>query len=189
VADDVSRSAAKLATLVAVPLALAAGVVAFVLLSNVFGAGAADPGSPEPAPVTTEPVPLEARDLPEREETVCRALLSQIPESVRDLPQRPVTAGAEQNAAYGNPPITVECGVPAADYALTDTVWPLDGVCWHATERPDATRWVTVDREVPVRVTVPDTYEGPGQWVAEFSDTIVATVLSADESDIPSGCR
>jgi hypothetical protein len=181
VADDVSRSAATLATLVAVPLALVAGIVAFLLLGNAFGT--------EPSPVSTDPVSLPARDLTEREQTVCRALLSQLPMAVRDLSQREVTAGAEQNAAYGDPPITVECGVPPPDYELTDTVWPLDGVCYHATEQPDATVWATLDREVPVRVTVPDAYEGPGQWAAEFSGPIAATILSADEADIPSGCR
>ena len=131
----------------------------------------------------------QQRELTEREETVCRALLSQLPQEVRDRPQRPVTDGPEQNAAYGEPPITVECGVPPAEVEPTDTVWPLDGVCYHASERRDASVWVTLDREVPVRITVPDGYDGPGQWVAEFSATMVSTVLSADTEDIPTGCR
>jgi GNAT superfamily N-acetyltransferase len=36
--------------------------------------------------------------------------VSQLPATVRDLTQRPVTAGAEQNAAYGDPALTVACG-------------------------------------------------------------------------------
>lgn len=185
-ADHISRSAAKVATVVAVPVALLAGVLAFLLLGDALRGGEASPSSP-PAPVATGPVALDARELSEREQTVCRALLSQLPDTIRDLPQRPVTQGPEQNAGFGDPPITVECGVPPADVAPTDQVWPLDAVCWH-TNQPEATEWVTVDREVPVRVTVPEAYEGRGQWTAEFSTTIVSTILSADEDEIPSGC-
>lgn len=187
-ADEVTRSAAKLATLVAIPLALVAGVVAFVLLAGVLG----DEPGPEPAQgpaPATAPVTTQERDLTEREETVCRALLSQLPQTVRDLPQRPVTEGPEQNAAFGEPPLTVECGVPPAEFPPTDLVWPRDGVCYHATEEADGSVWVTVDREVPVRVTVPEAYEGAGQWVAEFSPTVISTVLSADRDEIPPGCH
>jgi len=41
--------------------------------------------------------------------------------------------------------------------------------------------------EVPVRVTVPSAYGGPGQWVAEFSRALAETVPPAP--DPPTGCR
>jgi hypothetical protein len=195
VADEVTRSAAVLATLVAVPLALVAAVVVFMVMSGASGGGApagADGTaevSPAPDPAATSPVELPARELTERQEIVCRAVLSQLPTEIRDMPQRPVAAGPEQNAAYGEPPITVECGVPPADYALTDMVNPFEGVCWHGVEQAGGSVWTTLDREVPVRVTVPDAYGGPFQWAAEFSPTIVATVRSADADEIPTGCR
>jgi hypothetical protein len=44
-----------------------------------------------------------------------------------------------------------------------------------------------VDREVPVRVTVPKVYDPPGQWTTAFSDTVTATVRSLEQ--IPTGCR
>jgi hypothetical protein len=178
VTDEVTRSAAKVATLVAVPLALVAGLVAFLVLSDVLSA----PETP------TTPVEIAERDLTERQDTVCRALLSQLPDDVREFPQRPVTEGPEQNAAYGEPPLTIECGVPPAQFPPTDTVYPLDGVCFHAAQEEGRSVWVTVDREVPVRVTVPDTYDGAGQWVAEFSRTIASTVPLAPADEIPSGC-
>lgn len=194
-ADEVSRSAAKLAALVAVPVALLAGAGVFALLNGAFRGDSPDalPAPPASSPATptgpapTTPVELAAPPLTPREQVVCRALLSQLPDTIRDLAPRPVTAGPEQNAAFGDPPITVECGVPPAEYPPTDQLYPTDGlVCWHATQRPDQTEWVTVDREVPVRVTVPAAYEGPGQWAAEFSPTIVETIRSLDT--IPSGC-
>jgi hypothetical protein len=185
VVDEVSRSAAKLAALVAVPVGLLAGILVLVLLGDAFRGPVAEPPA-TPGPVATGPVITGLRPLGEREETVCRALVSRLPPAIRDLAPRPVTAGAEQNAAFGDPPIIVECGVPAAVFPPTDGVLGLDGVCYHATGPGPGTVWVTVDREVPVRVTVPDGYDGPGQWVAEFSDAIVSTVRTADE--IPWGC-
>ena len=190
-ADEVTRSAAKLATLVAVPLALVVGLLAFLVLPGLLG-GADEPqdaADSSPAPAATTPVTTQERELTGREETVCRALLAQLPQQVRDLPQRPVTEGPEQNAAFGDPPIVVECGGPPVEFEPTDHVWPLDGVCYHATEQEGSSVWATVDREVPVRIAVPDAYDGPGQWVAEFSGTIVETVLSADADDIPPGCH
>lgn len=186
--DPSSRSAAWLAALIALPVAVLAGIAAFALLG---GFGPDDPAGSEPTgsprPQATGPVPMAERALSEREETVCRALLSQLPEQIDELVQRPVTAGPEQNAAYGDPAVTVACGGPEPTYALTDTVYPLAGVCWHAAEEADGTVWTTLDREVPVRVSVPHGYEAPGQRVMEFSPTIVESVPSA--GTVPAGCR
>ena len=126
------------------------------------------------------------RRLAERPAVVCRALVSQLPASVRDLKQRPVTAGAEQNAAYGDPALTLSCGGSPPVFAATDDVWTVNKVCWHAAEEADATLLTTVDRETPVRVRVPRQYEQPLQWVAPISDAVVASVPSAKSA--PAGC-
>jgi hypothetical protein len=186
VADPVTRSAARLAALIAVPVALLVGAGTFALL-NDDAEPAATPPSPTatataPGPVPTEPVEMAAPVLTEREEVVCRALASQLPAEVDGLVQRPVTAGPEQNAAYGEPPITVACGPPPAAYEPTDQLYPWKGVCWHPAEEPDGggTVWTTLGREVPVRVRVPAGYEAPFQHVLEFSETVAATVRTSD---------
>jgi hypothetical protein len=183
VADPTSRSAAKLATLVAVPVALLVGIGTFLLLRP---APAGEPAAPSPTPVATGPVEMAAPPLTDRESVVCRALLSRLPADLDGLAQRPVTAGPEQNTAYGEPPITVACGGPPASYAPTDQLNPWNGVCWHAVEEPDASVWTALGREVPVRVTVPASYDGPFQHVLEFSRPVAETVRSADTA--PSGC-
>lgn len=190
--DRTTRQAAIWATVVALPLTV---IVALAAISRLTPAGGDDPqagadpsASASAAPVPTTPVQMAAPTLDERAEVVCRALLSQLPGTLRDLRQRLVSAGAEQNAAYGEPPITVACGVPPAEFAPTDLVYPLDGVCWHAVEQPEATVWTTVDREIPVQVTVPGAYEEPGQWVIAFADTLIETVPS-DADAAPRGCR
>jgi len=118
---------------------------------------------------------------------VCRALLSRLPAALRERQRRPVTAGPEQNAAYGDPAITLACGGPRASVDPTGFVSLLSGVCWYAVEGPDASTWTTVDREVPVTVTVPNRYAPPGQWVIEFSPAVGTAVPSGGTP--PSGCR
>ncbi|HEY2949025.1 MAG TPA: DUF3515 domain-containing protein [Micromonosporaceae bacterium] len=187
-ADQDSRRAARLATLVALPVALLAGVLAFVLL-NARGDGGAEPspGPSSPRAQETEPVTMAAPHLDDRTAVICRALLAALPDRIRDLPRRPVTAGPEQNAAYGDPAIQLACGGARPAVAPTDFLLVMDGVCWRSSQSPDHTAWTTADRAVPVRVTVPADYAQPAQWVNEFSAAVVTAVPSA--SAAPSGCR
>jgi Protein of unknown function (DUF3515) len=178
VTNDARRSATRVATLVAVPVALLAGFVAFQVLK---------PATSEPAtlkPQATGPVTMPARPLDERQATVCRALLARMPEAVRDRQRRQVTSGPEQNAAFGDPAITVVCGGETPSFAPTETVYPLSEVCWVADSA--GIKWTTVDREVPVVVTVPAGYDSPGQWVTAFSGPISATIPAAH---VPTGCK
>lgn len=185
--DQTTRSAAKLAALIAIPIALLAGLGTFLLLRDAFTPPppAAAP-TETPAPVPTEPVAMAAPALGEWEEIVCRAVLARLPTEVNGLPQRSVTAGPEQNAAYGEPPVTVACGVPAVEYEPTEELLRLGPVCWQARQLDGGSRWTTLDREVPVQVWVPDAYGSPSQQVVDVSNTVALTVRSG--GDPPSGC-
>jgi hypothetical protein len=190
--DPVARRAAGWAALVAAPIAVLAGLVSFALLDGGRTgpdgeAGAAPSPTATASPRATGPVAMPAPALPGRAEVVCRALLSRLPAALRNAPRRPVGAGPEQNAAYGDPPLTVACGVAPARYPPTDKVYRLDAACWHATA--DGTVWTTVDRETAVRVTVPRAYDPPGQWVIELSAPLTAAVPSLPEARVPFGCR
>ena len=186
-ADQVTRGAARLAAGIALPIALAAGLLAFWGLGG-FGGGPARPGaSASPRPQATGAVVMAAPSLVDRPATLCRALLAGLPGALRDRLRRPVTAGPEQNAAYGDPAITLACGAGAPpSIEPTADVYPLSGVCWYAAPGPDTTVWSTLDREVAITVTVPNSYSGQGQWVIEFSGPIVASVPSIKKA--PSGC-
>jgi Protein of unknown function (DUF3515) len=185
VADPVARSAARIAALVAVPVALLVGVGSFAVLRAASTPEAGE--APSPTPVATGPVEMAAPPLTDREEIVCRALLSQLPAALGGLAQRPVTAGPEQNTAYGEPPVTVACGGPAPAFEPTDQLHPWQGVCWHPAEGPAGSVWTVLGREVPVRVSVPTAYDGPFQLVLEFSRPVAETVRSA--GTVPAGCR
>ncbi|WP_231935317.1 DUF3515 family protein [Micromonospora viridifaciens] len=200
--DRATRSAALWATLIALPVTVAVAGFTFAKLSPEEPAATPSASATAVRPQATTPVEMPAPALAERPATVCLALVSQLPASVRDLPQRPVTTGAEQNAAYGDPALTVACGpsapvkpcpsptaggqLPDGCFPDTDEVWRVNGVCWHGVEEADAAVLTAVDREVPVQVRLPKAYEQPLQWVAPISDVIVATVPSAKTA--PSGC-
>ncbi|WP_431935072.1 DUF3515 family protein [Micromonospora sp. RP3T] len=199
--DPGTRRAALWATVIAVPVTLAVAGFTFAKLAPE-SPDAAPSASASPRAQSTAPVELPAPALAQRPGVVCRALVSQLPDSVRDLRQRPVTAGPEQNAAYGDPALTVACGatppvrpcpsptggatLPAGCFPDTDEVFRVNGVCWHPVTEGGATVLTTVDREVPVQVRTPETYQPALQWVVQISDAIVSAVPSAKQA--PSGC-
>lgn len=197
--DPTTRRAALWATVIAVPIAVLVGLVIFSQV--IQGANPqAEPSAAttSPAAVPSSPVQMAAPKLSPRAAEVCLAVTSQLPTTLRNLPGRKVTAGPEQNAAYGEPPITVACGgeQPTMCTSLTATgsCVPLDtellnmnAVCWYADEQSGRTAFTTMDREVPVTVTVPTSYEQAAQWANEFSDIVVETDKSITKG-VPSGC-
>ncbi|MEU7849156.1 DUF3515 family protein [Micromonospora parva] len=185
--DRTMRGAALLATAIALPITLLVAVLAFNKLSPDTPAAAPTPSATTARVQSTAPVEMAAPALAARPATVCRALLSQLPASIRDLTQRPVTAGPEQNAAYGDPALTVACGGTEPTFPSTDEVWTVNGVCWHLAEQADDAVLSTVDRETLITVRVPGAYEQPLQWLPAISSTIVASVPSGGA--IPSGCQ
>ncbi|TDB74242.1 DUF3515 family protein [Micromonospora sp. KC721] len=185
--DPATRRAALLATLVAVPVTVAVAGFTLARLAPDTPAAAPSPTVTTARAQSGAPVAMAAPALAARPATVCRALMSQLPESVRDLRQRPVTAGPEQNAAYGDPALTVACGGAEPTVPATADVWAVNSVCWYGRQEGGAMVLTTVDRETAVTVTVPAAYEQPLQWVAPISDPIVASVPSGGE--VPSGCR
>jgi hypothetical protein len=185
--DRTMRGAALLATVIALPITLLVAVLAFNKLAPSTPAAAPTASATAARAQSTAPVEMAAPALAARPATVCRALLSQLPTSIRDLAQRPVTAGPEQNAAYGDPALTVACGGAEPTFPSTDEVWTVNRVCWHLAEQADAAVLTTVDRETTISVRVPNSYEQPLQWLPTISSTIVASVPSGGA--IPSGCQ
>lgn len=194
--DRGTRSAAIWATVVAVPVAVIVALVIFLRVVPESPVATPAPSATQPAVVPSAPVPMAAPKLPARAAEVCLAVTSQLPAKVRDLAPRQVSAGPEQNAAYGEPPLTVACGVaqprtcvtPVAGCIPLDTeLLVMDRVCWYADQQPAATIFTTMDREIPVQVTVPKQYEPSGQWANEFSTVVVETDKSITEG-VPAGC-
>jgi hypothetical protein len=185
-ADPVRRAAARTATFVAVPVAAA------VLLVSAFAFNGFGTGPPPPA--ATGPVTMTERELTPEAAALCQAVIADLPlDEAAGHARRPVTAGAEQNAAYGDPPITVECGTALPTVGLTDEVFNIaapgsqGGVCWYPAAGNDATIWTTVDRTIPVTITIPGPRDGAAQAITPFIEA-VGTNLPVRET-FPTGCR
>jgi hypothetical protein len=83
--------------------------------------------------------------------------------------------------------VTLACGVaPITGLDPTEVVNNLGGVCWFGRIVAGGTVWTTVDRAVPVAVTVPGASDGSAQLVIPFSAAIGATDPLA--ASVPSGC-
>ncbi|WP_433216226.1 DUF3515 domain-containing protein [Dactylosporangium sp. CS-047395] len=158
-------SPARVATIAALPVALVAGVVAF------WGLGGF-PSGPSSAVV-----PAEAPQLDPSPAAMCRALVSRLPEELGGLHRRQVTAGGEQNAAFGDPAILLSCGGAAPAIPPDAQFLGLSDVCWFTQEQSRQTVWHSVDRQVPLRVVVPK--DADGSWLVNLSPAIVATIPTA----------
>lgn len=197
--DSTTRSAARWATLIAAPVAVLVAVLIFTqVIRKAEPAAAPSPAATTPATVPAAPVTMNAPKLSARAAAVCLAVTSRLPAKLRDLPARAVSAGPEQNAAYGDPPISVACGISQPRMCETLTggggCVPLDTellimnrVCWYARPGPASNVFITMDREQAVQVTVPSSYRNAAQWANEFSDIVVETDRSRT-TGMPSGC-
>lgn len=172
-----SRLPAVVATVVAVPVAVVAGVLVF----NTIAPEA------EPEREDLSPVAVEAPALSEEDAVICLALTATAPEAAGGLRARPVEGGAgaaESVMAYGDPAVVATCGVGAVAVEDTALVYKLNGVCWYSDEA--GREWTTLDRQVPVGVSVPEANEQPVDVLNDLSTVIASKVPAAAEA--PTGC-
>ena len=153
------RSAARLATLVAAPVTL-------VLLAVAVVAGLRAGSGAEPvAPATSAPASAAALPsikvappptLSAGQQQACQELISALPTDLGDLPARPVDSPSPYVAAWGEPAVTLRCGIARPpSFVATADVQQINGVSWFAERRGPTTAWVVVDRPVYVEVLAP----------------------------------
>jgi Protein of unknown function (DUF3515) len=135
-------------------------VAVLLLLLTACASGAA---APAPAPTGPVDVPVPTAT-PALVLSSCKALLDTLPEELGDdLRRRPVTGDPTRTAAWGEPAVTLECGVPLPTRAEPPVeVGPNDDgplVAFTTRDVGAATRFTTSDRTVPVAITVPDVYD------------------------------
>jgi hypothetical protein len=90
--------------------------------------------------------------------SACRQLLASLPAELDDgVRRRPVTEDAERTAAWGDPAITLRCGVMLPDQTLEPI--EIDGLKLVTTKAAGVVTWTTFDRAVNVAIAVPTAYE------------------------------
>jgi hypothetical protein len=172
-------SAARLATLVALPLTLVLVLLAVRLGSGGSGGSDAAPAAPTRTPDTAAalaPIRVAAPPaLTAAAQRACRDLVSALPTDLGDLRARPVDSPSPYVAAWGEPAITLRCGVARPpSFIATADVQQINGVSWFAERRGSTTAWTVVDRPVYVEVLVPAAdASGP---VARLSTAVTAAL-------------
>jgi hypothetical protein len=90
--------------------------------------------------------------------SACTTLLAAIPAELdTGVRRRPVTGDANRTAAWGDPAITLRCGVALPDQTLEPIV--IDGLKLVTTKAPGVITWTTFDRAVNVAIAVPTSYQ------------------------------
>ncbi|MFG1923628.1 DUF3515 family protein [Cryptosporangium sp. NPDC048952] len=171
------------ATLVAVPLAVLVGLGWFWWAG---GFADDDPKAPETGPVAVDlSVNNKPSTIDAKTETVCRALLANLPVTLDEHDSRPVEppSASERAAAWGDPAIVLRCGVgpPATTAGSTGQVLAVDGVSWLVTEGDEVTflRALNLSTAVDVRLPAPYNVGRPGSLLRPLSKPILDSVPAA----------
>lgn len=120
-------------------------------------AGPVEVADPTPGPATAD---------------VCAAVLAHLPKTVLDQQRREVRPG-RLTAAYGDPPITIACGVALPESAANDTrCFEVNGVGWFAEEGQGGWLFTTIGREAAVQVGVPSKYAPEANALVDVAASI-----------------
>ena len=141
-------------------------------------------GGPGGGPSATGPVALDlpAGEVPE----ACTELAARLPAAVADQGRRDVTPADAAGAAWGDPAITLVCGVDEpAGFDDVATCLTVNGVDWYVpTEQLEAQSDLTmtvVNREVAVEVELPAAYFPPATALADLSGPVEESIPATDE--------
>jgi hypothetical protein len=105
----------------------------------------------------------------------CKKLLATLPSQLdKNVRRRPVSGDATRTAAWGDPAVTLRCGVPLPDQSLEPIV--IDNLSFVTTKHNGVTSWTTSNRAVNVAIDVPSSYTGEQGYLVT---PLVALMLAA----------
>ncbi|MBT0565429.1 DUF3515 domain-containing protein [Williamsia sp. CHRR-6] len=161
---DRPRSAALIATVVAIPVVV---IVAFI----VFAAARPDPSDPA--------LPLPTITAPQSTEPACAKLIAALPRTFAGFAARTETDGLiewrEQGSGTG--PLQLKCGVQRPnDLAPTSALLTVNAVQWFSrSSTAPGTLWFAVDHRPYVALWIPDNAgNGPITDITDVIDTVLA---------------
>ena len=103
----------------------------------------------------------------------CLSLVAALPKTLGGQSRRTTQPSPTTTAAWGDPPITLVCGVPAG--RALDDPYEFDGVIWALHDIGSARTWTTRDRPVNVVVTIPDAYDGQAELLGSLATALAPT--------------
>lgn len=149
------------------PVALA--LLALTLLTAACSAGSTSAGPA--ASATTSVSVASVEGLTASATTSCRSLKAALPAALdTGINLRPTTPASDTTAAWGDPAITLRCGVPAG--SERDDPYLFEDVRWAMHDDGAFRRWTTMDRKVNVAVVFPDRYEGQAELLVTLAPAV-----------------
>jgi hypothetical protein len=104
---------------------------------------------------------------------VCSSVVAALPSTLAGQRRRGVDPLSTTTAAWGDPSITLVCGVPEG--SSLDEPYEFDGVRWAMHDVGNARTWTTRGRRVNVVVTVPDRYDGQAEMLGSLATALSPT--------------
>jgi hypothetical protein len=102
----------------------------------------------------------------------CSELHGHLPERLpQELPRRETEPASTSTAAWGDPAITLRCGV--AQGSSRDEPYVFNGVGWRMHDTGGARRWTTTGLRVNVEVLVPDRYSSQAEILGSLSKVLL----------------
>ncbi len=106
----------------------------------------------------------------------CNALKSALPEAIgAGVTRREVTPVSDTTTAWGDPVISLRCGV--SEGSAADDPYTFNEVRWALHDTGATRTWTTLGRKVNVEVVVPDAYSSQAELVGSISFA-VAKILT-----------
>jgi hypothetical protein len=179
--EDPVRRIAVVSAAVLVPV-----VAVAVVATNLLGgsdrvddpAGVASAPAPQRADLPV--LPLEVPPVTPEADASCPAVMSALPLDLVGEPSRRVRSESPYAYAWGDPPVSLVCGVDRPDgFGPSSPLYQINGVLWFVDDSAaDTTVWTAVDRPVYVELQVPASIDsGP----ATVLSTAIAEALPFQE--------
>ncbi|MGI8768135.1 MAG: DUF3515 domain-containing protein [Propionibacteriaceae bacterium] len=117
------------------------------------------------------PVQLPAPQPDAAARTTCESVMTALPAAVLDQPRRDTRSSL--TAAWGDPPITLSCGVAApTGQNAASQCFEVNGVGWYAEQGSGGYLFDTIGRAVTVEVGVPDRYAPQANALVDLAEAI-----------------
>lgn len=102
----------------------------------------------------------------------CAALMAALPATVLDEQRRTVEPG-QFSAAWGDPTITLKCGVEKPPgLGAASECWEVNGVGWFPEEAEGGYLFTTIGRSAYVQVGVPSAYTSASDSLVDLAEAV-----------------
>lgn len=164
------RSAARLAAYVALPIAVVAGIAFFAIRSSTLPKvePSASPSASSSGPVTVVAPPAA----PATTVALCGKVIGSLPIELDGKHSRAVSTAPDRVVAWGDPPVILRCGVAPVSYPPDANLLGINGVTWYGKAVGANVVFTSIDRKVPIEITVPANKGNPSDPIAVLSTPI-----------------